>query len=93
MIIFATTVPAKCWSFPPPISKIFDNRDFGFIKLVVERPLRLNFQASPERIARLSEQNAFAALAESKKRKNRKEIVKEVEAGKKEQADIERPET
>lgn len=69
-------------------SKIFDNRDFGFIKLVVERPLRLNFQALPERIASLSEQSAFVALAESKKRKNKREIVKEVEAGKKEQIDI-----
>ncbi len=63
-------------------SKIFDNRDFGFIKFVVERPLRLNFQASPERIARLHEQSAFAALAESKKRKNKKDIAKDIEAGK-----------
>jgi type I restriction enzyme M protein len=69
-------------------SKIFNNRDFGFIKLVVERPLRLNFQASPERIARLPEQGAFASLAESKKRKNMKEIAKEVEEGAKEQAAI-----
>ena len=69
-------------------SKILDNRDFGFIKLVVERPLRLNFQSSQERIARLYEQNAFTALAESKKRKNKKEIVGEIEEGKKEQADI-----
>jgi type I restriction enzyme M protein len=69
-------------------SKIFDNRDFGFIKLVVERPLRLNFQTLPERIARLSEQSAFAALAESKKRKSKTEISKEVAAGKKEQIDI-----
>jgi type I restriction enzyme M protein len=44
-------------------SKVFHNRDFGFIKLTVERPLKLNFQASPERIERLHNQNAFAALA------------------------------
>jgi type I restriction enzyme M protein len=69
-------------------SKIFDNRDFGFIKLVVERPLRLNFQASPERIERLSKQPAFVALGESKKRKNKREIAKEVEAGKQKQGDI-----
>jgi type I restriction enzyme M protein len=62
-------------------SKVFDNREFGFIKLRVERPLRLNFQASPERIARLSQENAFAALAESKKRKDKKQIAKEIEEG------------
>ena len=62
-------------------SKIFDNREFGFLKLPVERPLRLNFQASPERILRLKGQGTFVALAESKKRKNKKTIAKEVEAG------------
>ncbi len=51
-------------------SKVFDNREFGYLKITVERPLRLNFQASPERIARLWEQSAFAALATSKKRKH-----------------------
>ncbi len=35
-------------------SKVFDNRDFGFLKITVERPLRLNFQASTERIAKLT---------------------------------------
>ena len=35
------------------VSRIFDNHEFGFLKTVVERPLRLNFRASPERIARL----------------------------------------
>jgi type I restriction enzyme M protein len=69
-------------------SKIFNNCDFGFIKLVVERPLRLNFQASKDRLARLPEEGAFASLAESKKRKNKKEIAKEVEEGLKEQAAI-----
>lgn len=34
-------------------SKIFNNQDFGYLKLTVERPLRLNFEASPERLARL----------------------------------------
>jgi type I restriction enzyme M protein len=28
------------------VSKIFDNDDFGYNKITVERPLRLNFQAS-----------------------------------------------
>ena len=33
--------------------KIFANEDFGYRKITVERPLRLNFQASPERVERL----------------------------------------
>ena len=38
------------------VSKIFPTTYFGFRKITVERPLRLNFQASPERIARLEEE-------------------------------------
>ncbi len=49
-------------------SKIFDNRDFGYLKVTVERPLRLNFQLSEERINRLEEESAFRKLAESKKK-------------------------
>jgi type I restriction enzyme M protein len=51
-----------------PISKIFDNEDFGYRRITVERPLRLSFQASPERIARLRNEKAFANLATSKKK-------------------------
>ena len=36
-------------------SKIFKNTEFGYLKITIERPLRLNFQASPTRIARLDE--------------------------------------
>ena len=54
-----------------PYSKIFDNDDFGYRRIVVERPLRLNFQASPERIARLHEEKVFQNLASSKKRVRR----------------------
>ena len=50
------------------ISKIFDNEDFGYHKITVERPLRLNFQAVSERLARLEEQTAFKNLASSKKK-------------------------
>src|SRR3990172_5783528 len=67
---------------------IFRNQDFGYIKLTVERPLRLNFQASSERIERLKEQSAFQVLAESKKRKDKKGIDAEIAAGKELQAAI-----
>jgi type I restriction enzyme M protein len=50
------------------IAKVFDNEDFGFRRITVERPLRLNFQASPERIERLQEESGFAGLAKSKKK-------------------------
>jgi len=49
-------------------SKIFRNRDFGYLKMTVERPLRLNFQASPERIERMQTESAFQNLTLSKKR-------------------------
>ena len=32
------------------VSKIFDNQDFGYLKITVERPLRLNFAVTDERI-------------------------------------------
>jgi len=49
-------------------SKIFRNIDFGYLKMTVERPLRLNFQASPERIERLKNETAFQNLILSKKK-------------------------
>ena len=59
--------------------KIFPNEYFGYTRVIVERPLRLNFQTSPERIARLDQQSGFVNLAKSKKKG--KEGVKEVEEG------------
>src|SRR5204863_394664 len=50
------------------VSKIFDNEDFGYRKITVERPLRLNFQATAERIARVEEQSGFRNLAASNKK-------------------------
>ncbi len=42
--------------------KIFDNRDFGYQRITVERPLKLNFQTSPERLEKLHAAKAFARL-------------------------------
>ncbi|HEY6198135.1 MAG TPA: class I SAM-dependent DNA methyltransferase [Candidatus Binatia bacterium] len=50
------------------VGRIFPSTQFGFRKITVERPLRLNFQARPERIARLEDERAFQALAQSKKK-------------------------
>ena len=53
---------------PRVVSKVFDNEDFGYRKVTVERPLRLNFAATAERIARIEDERAFQNLAKSKKR-------------------------
>ncbi len=50
------------------VSKIFPTTHFGFRKITVERPLRLNFQTTSERIQRLEQERGFLALAESKKK-------------------------
>ena len=66
--------------------KIFDNEEFGFKKIVVERPLRLNFQTSAERIQELYNQPSFTNLATSKKKGEAG--LAEIEAGKKLQEDV-----
>jgi len=76
-----STVLAEGASESRVCSKIFDNREFGFLKITVERPLRLNFQASPERIGRLQDQSAFAGLASSKKRKDEAAYQADIEQG------------
>lgn len=63
--------------------KIFNNDDFGYYRVTVERPLRLNFQITEERIARLDDERAFKNLATSRKRGENKEA--EIEAGKAQQ--------
>ncbi len=63
------------------VSRIFENREFGFLKVTVERPLRMNFEVTSERIARLDDQTAFANLATSKKRRDETAAVKEIEEG------------
>ncbi|RDC68479.1 SAM-dependent DNA methyltransferase [Rhodovulum sp. 12E13] len=65
------------------VSRIFENREFGFLKVTVERPLRMNFEPTPERIAKLEDQTAFANLATSKKRKDEAAAAREIEAGRK----------
>ncbi len=62
-------------------SKVFDNEDFGFRKITVERPLRLSFQATPERIESFRDVKAFQNLAKSKKKKGSKAAEKEIAEG------------
>ena len=44
------------------VSKIFATQDFGYREIRVERPLRLNFQTTPERIERLKSDKTFLKL-------------------------------
>jgi type I restriction enzyme M protein len=69
------------------VSKIFDNADFGYRQITVERPLRLNFQASPARIEKLRGITAFENLAKSKK-KDKKLAAAEETAGRAQQDEI-----
>lgn len=66
--------------------KIFDNKDFGYHKVTVDRPLRLNFLISEKRIQRVTEQKAFHNLATSKKKGDNRLV--EIEAGKTAQVKI-----
>jgi len=69
------------------VSRAFDNADFGFSKLTVERPLRLNFQATAERIARLEDETAFRNLATSSK-KNEAVRLQEIAEGERRQEEV-----
>jgi len=68
--------------------KIFDNQHFGYRRITVERPLKLNFEVTDERIGRVKALSAFEGLAESKKKKNVKAKVEEEDAGRTEQGKI-----
>ena len=69
------------------VNKIFDNPDLGFHKIPVERPLRLNFQVSAERMERLENETTFKSLADSKK-KNETARLREIAAGQERQEQI-----
>lgn len=63
------------------VSKIFDTEDFAYQEVVVERPLRLSFQATAKTVEALKGTKPFAELATSRKR-TEPARTEEVEAGK-----------
>jgi type I restriction enzyme M protein len=67
------------------VGKIFDNADFGYRKITIERPLRLRFQITPETIEAFRESSAFANLAKSRKKAGSKVALAEEEAGREQQ--------
>lgn len=44
-------------------SKVFDNEDFGYRRITIERPLRLNFQTTFNRIEKLNNHPTFSKLS------------------------------
>jgi len=66
-------------------AKIFDNEDFGYRRITVERPLKLNFAVTEERLGKVKETTQFHNLAKSKKRKDQKVIDAEIAEGKRKQ--------
>ena len=67
--------------------KIFDNEDFGYTKITVERPMQLNYQVTSERLENLYSYNQFKKLAESKSKDLEVKMAEE-EEGKKQQEAI-----
>lgn len=53
--------------------KIFDNEDFGYRKITIDRPLKLSFKVNEEAIERVKQTTQFINLAVSKKKD---EVVK-----------------
>lgn len=57
-------------------SKLVDNDEFGYRRIVIDRPLRLSFQVTEERIESLDDERAFTNRDEEKQ-----ERIKEVLSG------------
>ncbi len=68
-------------------SRIYSTTHFGFRKIRVERPLKLNFQVNNERINVLREERAFQNLTTSRKKDPEKKH-QEIEAGRELQTKI-----
>ena len=55
---------------PNDFCKIFENKDFAYTRITVDRPLKRNFQATEERIERLKQESAFVKIADAKLKPN-----------------------
>ena len=63
---------------PSEQCKIFDNDDFGYRKITVERPLKLSFKVNDEAIEKVKETTQFINLAISKKKDESVKMQEEV---------------
>jgi len=69
-------------------AKIFDDEEFGYTKVIVERPMQLNYQVTEERLENIYSVNAFAKLAESKSENPEKKLEEETKGKAKQEAII-----
>lgn len=51
----------------PKLAQVFDLEDFGYTRIVVERPLRLRFEITEERLASFQQSGFFTGLVATKK--------------------------
>ncbi len=65
-------------------SKIFPSTEFGYRKITIERPLRVNYAVTEERLENIQSETAFQNLAKSRKR-NPKEKAQEEREGREKQ--------
>lgn len=66
-------------------SKIFDNEDFGYRKITIERPLKLSFRVNEESIENIKNTTKFINLAVSKKKDLEIKEKEELEGRKKQE--------
>ena len=52
------------------VSKVFDNDAFGYRRITVERPLRLSFAVTPERLERVKASKVFTDILKAKAKKS-----------------------
>ncbi|MCF8001796.1 MAG: type I restriction-modification system subunit M [Halanaerobiales bacterium] len=55
-------------------SKIFDKEEFGYLKVRIERPLKLNFKITEDRIENIYSENTFSKLFDDEKYKKLKKL-------------------
>ena len=65
--------------------RIFDNEDFGFRKITVERPLKLKFQVTAEKIEELKNKSQFIGISRSKKKKQEEKEIEETKGKEKQE--------
>lgn len=72
-------------SFEPSDNcKIFDNKEFGYRKITIERPLKLSFKVDEDTINKVKETSQFISLGVSKKKDEEAKVTEEA-LGKEEQ--------
>lgn len=70
------------------VSRVFPNQAFGYLKVTVERPLRLNFTVTNARLRRAQRSGALGDLLISRKRKDLAAAAADVLAGRRAQAAV-----